>query len=82
MKKNLFDDFKDWFFNFIKSRNFVLVVIFFFCFSILLCRVFYLQIIKGKEYQETFALKIQREVSTASTRGDIYDRNGELPGVQ
>lgn len=74
----LWDDFKDWFFNFIKSRNFVLVMIFFACFSILLSRVFYLQIVKGSEYQETFSMKIQREVTTASTRGNIYDRNGEL----
>lgn len=78
MKTNLFDDFKDWFFNFIKSRNFVLTAIFFCFFSILLYRVFYLQIVKGKEYQETFSLKIQREVPIASTRGNIYDRNGEL----
>lgn len=78
VKTILFDDFKDWFFNFIKSRNFVLTMIFLFCFSLLLSRLFYLQIIKGSEYQETFALKIHREVATASTRGKIFDRNGEL----
>lgn len=74
----MFDDFKDWLFNFIKSRNFVLTAIFFCCFSALLYRVFYLQIVKGEEYQETFSLKLEREVTTASTRGNIYDRNGEL----
>ena len=40
--------------------------------------MFYLQIVKGKEYQETFSLKLEREVTTASTRGNIYDRNGDL----
>ena len=74
----MFDDFKEWLFGFVKSRNFVLVLIFFCCASALLSRVFYLQIVKGKEYQETFSLKLEREVTTASTRGKIYDRNGEL----
>lgn len=74
----MFDDFKDWLFNFIKSRNFVLIAIFTACFFSLLYRVFYLQIVKGAEYQETFSLKLEREVTTASTRGKIYDRNGEL----
>ena len=74
----MFDDFKEWLFNFIKSRNFVLTAIFICCFGTLLYRVFYLQIVKGEEYQETFALKLEREVTTASTRGKIYDRNGEV----
>lgn len=74
----MFDDFKEWLFGFIKSRNFVLTAIFFGCFSILLTRVFYLQIVKGAEYQETFSLKLEREVTTASTRGNIKDRNGNL----
>ena len=47
-------------------------------FGILLQRVFYLQIVKGDDYQESFSLKTEREVSVASTRGNIYDRNGEL----
>lgn len=33
---------------------------------------------KGAQYQETFALKLEREVTTASTRGKIFDRNGEV----
>lgn len=74
----MFEDFKEWFFNFIKSRNVVLAAIFICCFGALLYRVFYLQIVKGEEYQETFALKLEREVTTASTRGKIFDRNGEL----
>lgn len=74
----MFDDFKEWLIKFIKSRNFVLTAIFFCCFGALLYRVFYLQIVKGAEYQETFALKLEREVTTASTRGKIFDRNGEV----
>lgn len=64
--------------NLIKSRLFVMGVVFMVLFGILLQRVFYLQIVKGSEYQDTFALKTKREVSLASTRGNIYDRNGEV----
>ena len=74
----MFDDFKEWLFNFIKSRSFVLTAIFICCFGALLYRVFYLQIVKGAQYQETFAFKLEREVTTASTRGKIFDRNGEV----
>ena len=74
----MFDDLKDWLINFIKSRNFILMLVLFCCYGALLSRVFYLQIVKGKEYQETFSLKLEREVTTASTRGNIYDKNGEL----
>ena len=74
----MFDDLKEWLVKLIKSRNFVLTAIFLCCFGALLYRVFYLQIVKGAEYQETFALKLEREVTTASTRGKIYDRNGEV----
>lgn len=74
----MFDNFKEWLLNLIKSRNFVLTAIFLSCFLALLYRVFYLQIVKGEEYQETFYLKLEREVTTASTRGKIYDRNGKV----
>ncbi len=74
----MFDDLKEWFLNLVKSRNFILTLIFIGCFSGLLYRVFYLQIVKGAEYQETFSLKLEREVTTASTRGKIFDRNGKV----
>ena len=47
-------------------------------FGILLQRVFYLQIVRGADYQESFSLRTEREVSLASTRGNIYDRNGNV----
>ena len=62
----------------ITSRVFVLII----CFSalciVLLHRVFVLQIVHGEEYMDNFKLKIRKERSIASTRGNIYDRNGEL----
>ena len=45
---------------------------------ILLERLFSLQIINGEEYQKNYTLKIKREKVLPSTRGNIYDRNGEL----
>lgn len=47
-------------------------------FSILICRLFYLQIIKGEEYAEEFELQIRKTQSIEATRGNIYDRNGNL----
>ncbi|MCF2641354.1 peptidoglycan glycosyltransferase [Roseburia hominis] len=45
---------------------------------ILLERLFSLQIVHGEEYQENYTLKIKKEKVLPSTRGNIYDRNGEL----
>lgn len=69
---------KDAFCNLLKSRLFILAAAFMVLFGILLQRVFFLQIVKGSDYLESFSLKTEREVSLSSTRGNIYDRNGEL----
>lgn len=61
-----------------KNRLVVLMGIFFLVFFILICRLFYLQIIKGEEYAEEFELQIQKTQSVKATRGNIYDRNGNL----
>ena len=74
----LFREIRDILWNIIKSRTFILSAVFILLFGILLQRVFYLQIVKGAEYQESFSLRTEREVSLASTRGNIYDRNGEV----
>ena len=44
----------------------------------LIYRLFMLQIVNGETYLNNFQLKIEREVSISSTRGNIYDRNGRL----
>lgn len=46
--------------------------------STLIYRVFGLQIVNGEEYLNNFQLKIKKERSISSTRGNIYDRNGNL----
>lgn len=73
-----FKEIKENLWNLINSRTFVLSAVFVVFFGILLQRVFYLQIVKGSDYLESFSLKTEREVSLSSTRGNIYDRNGEL----
>ncbi len=45
---------------------------------VLIVRLFNLQIVHGEDYQNSFQLKIRKEKDIASTRGNIYDRNGNL----
>lgn len=45
---------------------------------VLIYRLFVLQIVNGENYLNNFQLRIRREVSIPSTRGNIYDRNGKL----
>ena len=74
----MFDNIKEVVRLFLKSRLAVASVVFTALFAILLWRVFYLQIVNGKEYQDNYTLKIVKERTLNSTRGNIYDRNGKL----
>lgn len=62
----------------IRSRLVTLIVIFIFTSSILVGRVFYLQIVRGEDYLENYELKIRKTRDIVATRGNIYDRNGNL----
>lgn len=74
----MFDRIRDYLINFITSRNTVLTLVFVFLASVLMHRVFELQIIKGESYMDEFSLKIRKERAISSSRGNIYDRNGKL----
>lgn len=74
----MFDNIKEFFHLFFKSRLAVASVVMILLFSLLLGRVFYLQIINGEQYQDNYTLKIVKERTLSSTRGNIYDRNGKL----
>lgn len=78
MQENLFKDIKEMIFKVIKSRLFLLVLLFAAFFAVLIQRLFTLQIINGESYLENFTLKIKKETKIAGTRGNIYDRDGEL----
>lgn len=60
------------------SRLAVLLIVFSLTSSILICRLFYLQIIRGEEYAEEYELQIRKTEKTDAARGNIYDRNGNL----
>lgn len=45
--------------------------------ALLLQRLFYLQIVQGETYQNSFSLSIRKERTLKSSRGSIYDRNGK-----
>lgn len=74
----MFKNIRDSIINFITSRFFVLILAFCVLGCILIYRLFTLQIVNGEEYLNEFTLKIRKERSIASTRGQIFDRNGEL----
>ncbi len=60
-------------------KNRVMVVLFFITllFVVLIARLYYLQIIHGKQSQQDLKLSIMREVTIPAARGNIYDRNGK-----
>ncbi len=74
----MFNDFKDFLKNIIFSRLFVLIILFIVLSAVLIQRLFVLQIVNGESYVDNFELKIKKERTLPSTRGCIYDRNGEL----
>ena len=64
--------------RFVQSRGFVAIIVFCVLSAILLQRVFYLQIVKGQEYLDDYKLQIQKTKEVQGTRGNIYDRNGQV----
>lgn len=74
----MFEHIKDTIFRIVKSRLFVLIIAFCIMFAILINRVFYLQIVKGQYYLDNYKLQIKKTRDILGTRGNIYDRNGNL----
>jgi len=60
------------------SRLFILSIFFTGLFGILVVRLFDLQIINGEQYQEDYMTKTETVVKLDSTRGNIFDVNGNL----
>ena len=71
-------DIREFLKNCIKSRLLVLFIVMVVIFSIMLGRVFTLQIIEGEEYQKNFTELIRKDIPIEATRGNIYDCNGNL----
>lgn len=64
--------------NFLKSRIFSMTLIVIVLFSILMFRIFNLQIVNEEYYLNNYIQKAEKEVQTSGTRGLIFDRNGVL----
>lgn len=78
MFREIIDRIKEGIEYIMKSRLMVLIIVFCLTSSVLIGRLFYLQIVRGKEYLENYELQIRRKSEIAATRGNIYDRNGNL----
>lgn len=60
------------------NRIVILGVIMVAMFSLLLYRLFILQIVEGEEHLSNFNYKVEKTIKLNGTRGNIYDRNGNL----
>lgn len=61
----------------VNSRIIILVLVIVLLASLLVQRLFQLQIVQGESYQNDFSLSILKERTLKSTRGNIFDRNGK-----
>lgn len=78
MQVNLFNRLKENIVELFKSRLIVLILFFFFLFLVLVHRLFTLQIVSGDDYLENYTLKITKTKEVQGTRGNIFDRDGDI----
>lgn len=78
MQRSLFENIKEFLQALKKSRLWVFALVLIGVYGILLFRMFHLQVILGKQYQEDYTYSIVKERTLNSSRGNIYDRNGKL----
>jgi len=69
---------KEFFTNAFSSRIKVVIVVMLLFATALVSRLFYLQIINGSKYQSNYNLKLEKTETIPATRGNIYDRDGEI----
>lgn len=74
----MFDEFKDKIIGIVTSRLTVFTLLFCLLAGTLIYRCFDLQIVQGQEYLDEFVLEIEKTRDIPSTRGNIYDRNGNV----
>ncbi len=71
-------EFIEYIFSLLKSRLVPLVLVFVLLFSVLVSRLFTLQIINGESFKINLDDSIKKTTSVAATRGRIFDKNGVL----
>lgn len=74
----MFDEFRDKIIGIVTSRLTFFTLLFALLAGILIYRCFDLQIVQGEEYLREFVLEIEKTRDIASTRGNIFDRNGNV----
>lgn len=74
----MFDELRDRIIGILTSRLTFFTLLFAFLGGILIYRCFDLQIVQGEEYLEEFVLEIEKTRDIASSRGNIFDRNGNV----
>lgn len=75
---NFWERFKYGIVTLFNNRLVVLIIAFCMAFSVLVVRLFNLQIVNGQQYLDDYKLQIQKTRVIQGTRGNIYDRNGIL----
>ncbi|MBE5945145.1 MAG: hypothetical protein E7258_09570 [Lachnospiraceae bacterium] len=78
MIREFFESLKELILDYIKHRLFPVTVLVIVLFSILINRLFTLQIIEGEKHLENFIYKSEKTITVEAVRGNIYDRNGKL----
>ena len=78
MFDELLEIIQDFFKKLLGSRLFALSVIFTLMFSGLIVKLFHMQILDGKKYQDEYMQQTEKSVTSPGTRGNIYDRNGTI----
>ncbi|MCR4792504.1 MAG: penicillin-binding protein [Lachnospiraceae bacterium] len=74
----MFDGLRERIISIFTSRVTIIYLIMVFLCGVLLYRCFFLQIIKGQEFLDNFILEQEKIRDIMPTRGNIYDRNGNL----
>lgn len=78
MLKEILLSIKEIILDYVKHRLFPVTVVIIVLFSILVRRLFVLQIIEGEEHMDNFIYKSEKTLTIEGVRGNIYDRNGNL----
>lgn len=78
MVNDLWEVLKEFLRKLFTSRNFILGIFFTFLFGVLAVRLFDLQIVNGQQYQDNYMALTEKVVKIPSTRGNIYDMNGNV----
>ncbi len=64
--------------EFLKDRRRVLYSLIILLTIMLIVRLFVLQVIRGADFQDNYKLKVERKEIIEATRGNIYDKNGNI----